>query len=152
MIKFLKILFVSLLLFNTVDAQISTKEVKKLLEKHKIKHADKVLKLSILETGWYTSRKAIQDKNLFGFETGIKVFNTYEESVKAYKARVESRMKKGENFYKFLKRIKYADDKQYIQKIKKIKIKEIEYKTHRMPTLRTFEFSKIPWFSGRMGT
>lgn len=135
MIKFLKILFVSTFVSLTSLAQISTKEVKKLLEKHHIQHKDKVLRISILETGWYTSRKAIQDKNLFGFETGKKVFSTYEESVLAYKTRVESRMKPGEDYYKFLLRIKYVDDEGllYINKIKKIKIKnEIrESKTYK---------------------
>lgn len=123
MLKFLKILFVLLIVNLTTNAQISTKEVKELLDKYDIKHKELVLKVAILETGWFKSNKAIKHKNLFGFETGKKIFSSYDESVLAYKTRVESRMKDGEDFYLFLKRIKYAKDKQYISKLKKVRIK-----------------------------
>jgi flagellum-specific peptidoglycan hydrolase FlgJ len=120
--KFLKILFVLLLTNLASYSQISTKEVKELLDKYDIKHKDKVLKVAILETGWFKSNKAIKHKNLFGFETGKKRFISYDECVLAYKTRVESRMRKNENFYKFLKRIKYANDNKYIWKLKHIRI------------------------------
>ena len=121
MLKFLKILFVGLLISNISYAQISTKEVKELLDKHFVEHKDVILRIAILETGYFKSNKAVNHKNLFGFETGKKHFSTYEESVLAFKTRVYSRLKKGENFYTFLKRIGYAADKNYIYKLKKIK-------------------------------
>lgn len=125
--KFLKILFVLLISSIASYGQISTKEVKELLDKYDIKHKDKVLKVAILETGWFKSNKAIKHKNLFGFETGIKHFDTYDESVKAYKTRVESRMREGEDYYSFLKRIKYANDKKYIWKLKRVKVSKKLY-------------------------
>lgn len=120
--QFLKILFVLLISSIASYGQISTKEVKELLDKYDIKHKNKVLKVAILETGWFKSNKAIKDKNLFGFETGKKRFSTYDECVLAYKTRVESRMRKDEDYYVFLKRIKYAKDKRYIWKLKKIRV------------------------------
>lgn len=123
MLKFLKILFVLLLLNINSYSQISTKEVIRLLDKYNIQHRDKVLRVIILETGWYKSNKAINHKNLFGFETGKCKFSSYDESVKAYKTRVESRLKEGENYYSFLKRIKYASDRRYIKKLKNINMK-----------------------------
>lgn len=124
--KFLKILSVLLLTSLVSYSQISTKEVKQLLDKYDIKHKDLVLKVAILETGWFKSNKAIKHKNLFGFETGKTHFLTYEESVIAYKTRVESRMRKGEKYFTFLKRIKYCDlrkDPHYFKKLKRIKTK-----------------------------
>lgn len=122
MIKFLKILFVLMLTSIVSYSQISTKEVEKLLYKYNIKNPDLALRVGILESGRFKSRKAIQEYNIFGFETGKKVFTSYDEAVIAYRDRIESRMRENENGYKFLLRIKYAADKKYIQKLKKIKI------------------------------
>jgi flagellum-specific peptidoglycan hydrolase FlgJ len=121
-VRTLKILFVLLLTTLVSNAQISTKEVSDLLEKYKIKHKEIVLRQAIHETGNFKSRKCIQDKNLFGFETGKKVFKTYDDSVKAYKNRIQNRLKDNENYYLFLLRIKYATDKKYIYKLKNIKL------------------------------
>ena len=115
-------LFVLLLCFNISYSQISTKEVKELLDKHNIEHRDDVLKVAIHETGRFKSNKAVNHKNLFGFETGKTHFLSYEESVIAFKTRVLSRMRPNENFYSFLLRIKYATDKKYIYKLKRIRI------------------------------
>ena len=120
--KFLKILFVLSLTYSVSYSQISTKEVEKLLYKYNIKNPDVVLRIGILESARFKSRKAIQDNNIFGFETGKKVFKSYDEAVLSYKKRVESRLKPGENYYNFLLRIKYATDKRYIWKLKRIKL------------------------------
>ena len=120
--KFLKILFVLSLTYSVSYSQISTKEVEKLLYKYNIKNPDVVLRIGILESARFKSRKAIQDNNIFGFETGKKVFKSYDEAVLSYKKRVESRLKPGENYYNFLLRIKYAEDKRYIWKLKRIKL------------------------------
>ena len=115
-------LFVLLLAFNVSYGQISTKEVKELLDKHITEHKDIILKLAIHETGRFKSNKAVNHKNLFGFETGKKHFASYEESVIAFKTRILSRLRPNENFYSFLLRIRYATDKNYIYKLKRIKI------------------------------
>jgi len=140
MIKFLKILFVSLFVFNTVNAQISTKEVEKLLKKYEIKNPNIVMRIGILESASFTSSKAINHHNIFGFETGKTHFESYDEAVYEYKIRVESRLKEGENYYKFLKRIGYAEDKKYIWKLKNIKIKK---QVKEIPIFRYSEPFKI---------
>lgn len=109
-------------MFNISQAQISTKEVKELLDKHNIQHRDKVLRVAILETGRFKSNKAVNHKNLFGFETGKRHFSSYEESVLAFKTRVLSRLRQDEDFYSFLLRIKYAADPNYIRKLRNIRL------------------------------
>lgn len=122
MIKFLKILFVLLIvLLNTVNAQISTKEVYELLDKYEIKNKDGAIRVAIHESNWFRSRRAVQDNNIFGFLVGKHIFESYDEAILAYKRRVESRLRVDENFYSFLKRIKYAADPKYIWKLKQIK-------------------------------
>ena len=118
--KFLKILFCILLISNISNAQISTKEVYELLNKHNIQNKDVVMRIAIHETNWFRSNRAISHKNLFGFLVGVNRFETYDASVLAYKRRVESRLRKGENYYAFLKRIKYAADPDYERKLKRI--------------------------------
>lgn len=142
MVKFLKILFVIILFPIVSIGQISTKEVEKLLYKYDIKHPEIVLRIGILESGWFTSNKAVNHKNIFGFETGKKVFSSYDEAVLAYKNRVESRLKKGENYYKFLRRIEYAEDKLYIKKLK-----SIEYKLNKYVETSTVISDNSIWYN-----
>jgi len=118
--KFLKILFVLLAVSITANAQISTKEVYDLLHKYEIRNKDVVMRIAIHETNWFKSRRAIEDKNIFGFMTGKNVFESYDEAVIAYKKRVGNRRKSGEDYYVFLKRIGYAEDPNYIKKLKRI--------------------------------
>lgn len=122
--KFLKILFVLLLVYTISNAQISTKEVYQLLEKYNIQNKDVVMRIAIHETNWFRSNRAINHNNLFGFLVGVNRFESYDASVLAYKRRVESRLREGENYYAFLKRIKYASDPNYIMKLKRINYHE----------------------------
>ena len=73
--------------------------------------------------GRYAYRLVGEYNNLFGLydsSTGDYYrFDDWRESVKAYKTCVQYRYK-GEGYYRFLKRIGYARDKQYIKKIKQI--------------------------------
>lgn len=121
-LKFLKILFVLVVASTAATGQISTKEVERLLYKYEIKNPEIVLRIGILESGRFKSKKAIKYNNIFGFETGVTHFKSYDECILAYKNRVESRIREGENYYKFLRRIKYAADKRYIYKLKHVKI------------------------------
>lgn len=116
----LKILFVLLLTTFASQAQISTKEVYQLLDKYNIKCKDVVMRIAIHETNWFKSRRAVEDKNIFGFMVGKNVFESYDEAVIAYKKRVGNRRKPGEDYYAFLKRIGYAEDPHYIKKLKRI--------------------------------
>ena len=109
-----------LILGTEVKAQISTKEVYELLDKYEIQDKDGAMRVAIHETGWFKSRRAIEDKNIFGFMTGKNIFKSYDNAVLAYKHRVESRLRVDENFYSFIKRINYAEDPKYIWKLKQI--------------------------------
>ena len=83
-----------------------------------------VLKQAILETGWFNSYSCRVRNNLFGLTKpsgGYFVFNHWSESVKGYLTMIQYRLRKGEEYYKFLQRIGYARDTNYISKLKMIK-------------------------------
>ena len=90
---------------------------------YKLKHINIIVAQSILETGHYKSDKCINYNNLFGlYDSKNKKyyrFNTWQESVKAYKQKVQYKYKSGD-YYAFLKRINYAKDPKYITKLKRL--------------------------------
>ena len=90
---------------------------------YKLQHINIVVAQSILETGHYKSDKCINHNNLFGlYDSKNKKyyrFNTWQESVKAYKQKVQYKYKSGD-YYAFLKRINYAKDPKYITKLKRL--------------------------------
>ena len=83
-----------------------------------LSHLNVVVAQSILESGHYKYHK---NNNLFGlYDSKNKQyykFNTWQESVKAYKDKVQYRYKTGD-YYKFLNN--YAEDPNYINKVKSI--------------------------------
>lgn len=84
-----------------------------------------VLKQAILETGWFKSYSCRVRNNLFGLKkpSGCYFeFNHWAESIKGYLTMVQYKLKKGEDYYKFLKRIGYASDSKYISKLNLIKL------------------------------
>ena len=88
-----------------------------------LQHAHVVVAQSILETGHYKSNICIKHNNLFGlYDSRNKRyyrFDTWQSSVKAYKNKVQYKYQKGD-YYAFLKRIGYAEDPNYIAKVKSI--------------------------------
>ena len=60
---------------------------------YKLKHINIIVAQSILETGHYKSDKCVKHNNLFGlYDSKNKKyyrFNTWQESVKAYKSKVQ---------------------------------------------------------------
>jgi flagellum-specific peptidoglycan hydrolase FlgJ len=84
-----------------------------------------VLSQAILETGGYKSYQCKVNNNLFGLFNSRKMeyfkFNHWTESVEAYKNKIQYRLKENENYYHFLKRIGYAEDSAYIEKVKFIR-------------------------------
>lgn len=94
------------------------------LEYHNIHHPDIVYAQALLETGNFTSEGCLVHNNLFGlYNSRTKRhcrFNHWSESVIAYKEWIQRRYKPPEDYYKFLVRIRYASDPQYIQKLKQI--------------------------------
>lgn len=93
------------------------------LEHYGVKFPKIVVAQALLETGYFTSNVCLQNNNLFGLrrpsDGSYYTFNSWEESVKAYRDYVQYKYKKG-NYYDFLNRIGYAEDKEYIGKVRRI--------------------------------
>ena len=92
------------------------------MKKHGIKYPKIVLAQAILETGRFRSRVCNENNNLFGLRhsKGYYVFDHWEESVIAYKNKVQYKHRDNENYYAFLKRIGYASAKDYIERVREI--------------------------------
>jgi len=82
-----------------------------------------VLAQAVLETGNFSSKVCKQYNNLFGLYDSrhhdYYRFEKWEDSVVAYQKFIQYRYKGG-NYFQFLKRIGYAEDRQYISKVAKI--------------------------------
>lgn len=78
-----------------------------------------VIKQVKLETGHL---KHIYKNNLFGFHNGKRFleFESWQEAVK-FKKTWQDKKYKGGNYYEFLMNLPYAQDPEYIAKLKKIK-------------------------------
>lgn len=84
-----------------------------------LKHPKIILKQSIHESGNFKSKAAINKNNILGIMKGsrIRYFSSVEECLLFYKERIQNRYNGGD-YYMFLKRIGYAEDKNYTQKLK----------------------------------
>lgn len=90
-----------------------------------LKHDTIILTQAKLETGNYKSYQCRVNNNLFGLYNNAKMeyykFNHWSESVEAYKKWIQYRLKDEEDYYFFLSRIGYAEDPDYISKLKWVK-------------------------------
>jgi flagellum-specific peptidoglycan hydrolase FlgJ len=90
-----------------------------------LKHDTIILTQAKLETGNYKSYQCRVNNNLFGLYNSAKMeyykFNHWSESVEAYKKWIQYRLKDEEDYYFFLSRIGYAEDPDYISKLKWVK-------------------------------
>ena len=109
-----------LLMTATANAQ-TTEQVAKELRRQGIPHHTIVLAQARLETGNFTSRRCRVDNNLFGMKRGKRYarYARWQDSVRDYKERISSRYQGGD-YYAFLKRIGYAEDRQYKTKLQNI--------------------------------
>lgn len=100
-------------------ASQTREEVLQEIRRQCIPHARIVLAQARLETGNFTSGRCKRDHNLFGIKHNGRYakYRTWQDSIKDYKQRISSRYDGG-CYYAFLKRIKYAEDKKYINKLK----------------------------------
>lgn len=104
----------------------------RVLKEINVKYPEIVYSQAILETGHFTSRVYKKYNNLFGLYNSSKSdyysFSTWQESVLAYKKYIQYKLHKNEDYYIFLKRIGYAEDPLYINKIKQLtyKIKHVK--------------------------
>lgn len=94
------------------------------LKYYDILFPDIVYAQAILETGYFKSSICVKNNNLFGLYNSKKKeyykFNHWSESVVAYKSKIQNRYYLPEDYYIFLKRINYAEDSLYIDKLKQI--------------------------------
>lgn len=92
------------------------------LKKNKIQHPEIVLAQAKLETGHFTSNVLKTCNNLFGLRKGSRYrqFSHWTESVVAYKNLIQKDRYEGGNYYAFLNRIGYAEDPQYIERLKEL--------------------------------
>jgi flagellum-specific peptidoglycan hydrolase FlgJ len=93
-------------------------------EYYGIKHPSIVTAQAILESGNFKSEVFKKYNNPFGlYNSKAKdyyKFNHFSEAILAYQQLIESKYKEGEDYYHFLDRIGYAEDPNYIKKIKTI--------------------------------
>lgn len=115
---------IAYLKFGTKPAEeLNIKNLHKALSKYNIAHKEIVIAQALLETGYFTSRVCWENNNLFGLrrpsDGSYYVFNNWEESVKAYYDYVQYKYKGGD-YLSFLSKIGYAEDKNYISKVRSI--------------------------------
>ena len=89
-----------------------------------IKHPTIVKAQAILETAHFTSDLCVKNNNLFGlYDSKNKRYYSYNhwwESIEAYKKLIQRKYDNSKYYYMFLEDIKYAKDKEYINKLKEI--------------------------------
>lgn len=94
------------------------------LEYYGVKHPHIVYAQAILETGHFKSDLCLNNNNLFGLynsrENKYYVFDHWTESVMAYLNYIQYKYKPPNDYYKFLSDIGYAEDPNYINKLKGI--------------------------------
>lgn len=94
------------------------------LDYYGVQHPDIVYAQAILETGYFNSRVYREYNNLFGlYNSRTKdyyKFNHWTESVIAYLEYIQYKYKPPGDYYEFLDSIGYAEDEQYISKLRKI--------------------------------
>ena len=94
------------------------------LQYYNIEHPTIVKAQAILETAHFTSNLCIKNNNLFGlYDSKNKRYYSYNhwwESIEAYKKLIQRKYNNSKYYYKFLEDIKYAEDKDYINKLKEI--------------------------------
>lgn len=98
--------------------------LKEALIYYNVDYPDIVYSQAILETGNFKSRVCYEYNNLFGLYNSRKGdyfrFNHWVESVVAYRDMIQGGHRYEEHYYDYLKKIGYAEDKDYSNKVKKI--------------------------------
>ena len=95
-------------------------QVRQELQRQNVPHANIVLAQARLETGNFTSQQCRIKHNLFGIKHGRRyaTYARWQDSITDYKAKISSRYHGGD-YYAFLRRIGYAKDPAYIEKLKR---------------------------------
>ena len=112
---------ISFLLLCIVCHAQTISEVRAEIIRQGLPHPDIVLAQARLETGNFTSKMCRTKHNLFGIKHGraYASYRRWQDCVTDYKRRISSRYKGGD-YYAFLTRIGYAQDKNYSRKVAEI--------------------------------
>ena len=115
------VMFIILLTAAICSKGQTVAEVRAEIIRQGIPHAEIVLAQARLETGNFKSRVCREKHNIFGIRQGkrYKSYRNWRECVSDYKKRISSRYKGGD-YYAFLMRIGYAEDRRYVEKIKRL--------------------------------
>lgn len=103
-----------------ISSPITLRKVFAEILKNKILYPHIVLSQAVLETGYFSSRVCWEENNLFGLRKRngeYYRFARWEDSVKAYRDYVQYKYKGGD-YFQFLDRIGYAEDKNYTLKVR----------------------------------
>lgn len=91
---------------------------------YEVKYPKAVLAQAKLESGNYTSNHCRTKNNFLGLYNSRKKeyfsFSHWTDCIEGYKDMIEYKLRDGEDYYKFLKRIGYASDPNYISKVRQI--------------------------------
>lgn len=123
MVKRLYILIMLFISIMSAKANINADSIYTELVRQNIPHADIVLRQAKLESGNFKSKLTKTHNNVLGIKQGnkYKKYSHYSECITDYKKKISSRYRKGECYYKFLTRIGYAKNPEYIKLLKRIK-------------------------------
>ena len=103
--------------------KLNIANLSKMLERYHVAYPKIVIAQALLETGYFTSRVCWECNNLFGLrrpsDGKYYEFERWEDSVKAYRDYVQYKYKGGD-YFQFLNRIGYAEDKTYVTKVRQI--------------------------------
>lgn len=104
------------------DSDLNIENFIATMEHYGLHHQSVVLAQALLETGYFTSNVCLYKHNLFGLtrrDGQYYEFATWQDSVKGYRDMIQYRYKGGD-YYEFLRRVPYAEDPNYISKVKQI--------------------------------
>lgn len=122
----LTILFSITIVFSTFSQSFMDKTpeegLMEALEYYEIHHKEIVYAQAIIESGRFKSRLSKNNNNIFGLKCGKRYckYKHWSECVIDYKKRIQNRYREGEDYYRFLRRIRYASDPNYIKSLKRI--------------------------------
>ena len=117
-----KIILFIFAIFHIVCTKAQTmEEVIRELVRQRVPQPAIVLAQARLESGNFKSRRARKDHNILGLKKAGKYakYRCRQDCIADYKKRISSRYKGGD-YYLFLKRIGYAEEKDYERKLRYI--------------------------------
>lgn len=105
------------------DDSLTIDNLYKVLNEYNVKFKKIVVAQALLETGNFSSDLCRQHHNIFGLrhpsDGSYYEFSNWKDCVRAYRDDVQYKYMEGD-YYRFLKHIRYAEDRCYTRKVKVI--------------------------------